>query len=108
VLTTKIREAEKQHNQLIVQLSEAKMKCSQLAEAKKSQDQQVEELKAEIVLLKTKLRGVELGGTTKAPTLSTLSPSTCPTTPSVMLTPPRVSWAGYWYERGGCSTAFLY
>jgi hypothetical protein len=36
VLTTKIREAEKQHNQLIVQLSEAKMKCSQLAEAKKS------------------------------------------------------------------------
>ena len=95
LLTTKLKEAERQQNQLIVQLSEAKMQCSQLAEAKKSQDQQMEEFKAEIVFLKTKLRGVELGGgLTRDPTLSRPPPSTCPMTPSVTLTPPRISWAG--------------
>ena len=93
LLTTKLKEAEKQQNQLIVQLSEAKMQCSQLAEDEKSQEQQVEELKADIVLLKTKLRGVGLvGGVAKEPMLSIPPPSTCPMVPSVMQTPPRVSW----------------
>ena len=95
LLTTKLKEAEKQQNQLIVQLSEAKMQCSQLTEARKSQEQQVEELKAEIVFLKTKLRGVELvGGVTKEPMLSIPPPSTCPTAPFVTLTSPRVTWVG--------------
>ena len=89
LLTTKLKEAEKQQNQLIVQLSEAKMHCRQLAKAKKGQYQQIEQLKAEVVFLKKKLRGVELvGGVTKEPTLSTPSQSTCSTVPSVMLTPP--------------------
>ena len=88
LLTTKLKEAKKQQNHLIVQLSEAKMQCSQLAEYKKNQEQQIEELKAEIVLLKTKLMRVGLvGGVAKEPMLSIP-----PLVLSVTLTLPRVSW----------------
>ena len=77
-------DAKKQLNSLIVQLSEAKMKISLLEDARKAQDQQIDELNAEIVFLKAKLRGAELASGPPALTLSS---------PSSTL-PVRVSWAG--------------
>ena len=53
-LQTQLGVAKKQQNSVLL---EAKMKISLMEDASKVQDKQIEELNAEIMFLKTKLRG---------------------------------------------------
>lgn len=78
ILESQLKETKKQQNSLIVQLSEAKMKNGQMDDAQKAQDQRIDELNTEILLLKTKLCGIELPSGSPPVTLSrTLSVSFC-------------------------------
>ena len=87
-LTNKLKEVEMHRNQLIVRLSKAKIKFSEIDSVRAWQEEQLKELKAENLSLKMRLSG-EVEKDTVRELASTISPPV--TTP---LTSPRVSWAG--------------
>lgn len=99
-LADQLKEAKTYQNRLIVQLSEAKMKVNQLEGTKVSQDQEIEELRAEVTFLKAKLKGAERVSShpiTREPVLNITSPLVSPlsphTTSPVSTSSSRVTWA---------------
>ena len=79
-LQTQLKEAQKQQNSLIVQLSEAKMKNSQVEDVRRAQDQRIGELNAEILVLKTQICSAKLPSSSSPASLS--SPFVSPYAPA--------------------------
>ena len=69
-LQTQLKEAQEQQNSLIVQLSEAKMKNSQVEDVRRAQDQRIGELNAEILVLKTQICSAKLPSSSSPASLS--------------------------------------